>query len=411
MKKTIMLFFALCISFAAYTQKVDNQSLKFNYIRLPESPIDKTIKNSNGVVILAYEDAVNQAKKKAQDDYEKALAEYPKKVSEAEADYAARMEKYKIDKAEWDKKSVGSKFVEKNILEENNKPVQPSYYKPSAPVLENVKTLKLFDKNLLASTYLKLEGFGIATNNAVKITATLYGFENLEPQLKQKEESYYDSKTSSTQKKITYWYEIQYKHPIGIKVELPSGEVLMDEIPQQFAEYKVTTAAQNYNKGAFLEQLESKAVEDNMKKVNEILNSKYGYAKINRESVIYRIEPKTFTYDDFQEAYENAVSGYGLLVSDYAFAAKKLDAACEFWEKALTEYVAGAKKVRVTEDVAKAARFNLAEAYIFTNNFHKADVHLSKIISLDPSNKEKKTINELRELMKDLRTRWEANNK
>jgi len=411
MKKTSMLLLVLCISFSAYTQKVVKQNLKFNYIKLPNTPLDKAIKNSNGHIVLVYEDAIGQTKQNAQDEYEKAKAEYPQKVAEAEEEHAAKMEKYKEAKAEWDKKSGATKFFEKNVLEENNKPVEPVYRKPSEPVLKTVKTLKLFDKKLLANTYLKLEGFGTATDNAVKVTATLYGFESLEPELKQKEESYYDTKSQSTQKKTTYWYEVQYKHPIGIKVELPSGEVVMDEIPQQFAEYKVaTTSNQNFNKQAFLEQLENKVVEANMKEVNETLNSKYGYVKINRESVIYRIESKSFTYNDFQEAYENAVTGYDLLVSNYTSAAQKLGAACELWEKALTEYVVGAKKVRIDQEVAMAARFNLAEAYLFTNNFDKADAHLSKIIGMDPSNKEKKLVAELRDLMKDLRTRWEANN-
>jgi hypothetical protein len=52
----------------------------------------------------------------------------------------------------------------------------------------------------------------------------------------------------------------------------------------------------------------------------------------------------------------------------------------------------------------------LAEAYLFTNNFDKAESHLSKIISLNPSGKEKKLVGEYRDLLKDLKERWQANN-
>lgn len=412
MKKSSILLLMLCVFFAVSAQKVNKQNLKFNYISLPTEPFDKEIKNSNGHVILAYEDAIVQIKKEAQDEYERAKAEYPEKVAEAEAEFADRMEKYKAAKAEWDQKSVATKFIEKNVLEENNKPVEPVYSKPAQPVLRTVRTLKLFDKNMLANTYLKLDGFGSATDNAVKITATLYGFENLGPELKQKEENIYNSSTKTTTKQTTYWYEVQYRHPIGIAVELPSGEVLMDEIPQQFSEYKMASASnQNFREQTFLEQLESKVVEANMKEISRMLNSKYGYVKTSKESVVYRVEPKGFTYDDIQEAYENAITGYDLLASNYTSAEQKLNAACELWEKALTEYVAGAKKVRIDDNVAIALRFNLAEAYLFTNKFDKADAHLSKIIAMNPSGKEKKTVAELRDLMKDMRIRWEANNK
>jgi hypothetical protein len=38
-------------------------------------------------------------------------------------------------------------------------------------------------------------------------------------------------------------------------------------------------------------------------------------------------------------------------------------------------------------------------------------MHLSKIIGLDPSKKEKKAIEELRLVLQDQKARWEANNK
>jgi tetratricopeptide (TPR) repeat protein len=410
-KISFLLISFICITFLGYAQKIDKQALKFDYIQLPNTPLDKAIKNCNSTVILAYEDAVNAEKQEAQNEFEQAKAEYPQKVAEAEDAHAQRMEQYKAAKAEWDKKSGAAKFFEKQILEENNKPVEPTYHKPAPPVLRNVATQKVFNKDLLATSYLKLGGFASSDDNAVKITVTLYGFENIEPELKQREDAVYNTQTRSTQRTTVYWYEVRYKHPIGIKVESPTGEVLMDEIPQQFSEYQMVKASnQGFNKRTFLESLENKIVEANMKEVSKILNDRYGYVKTNRESTIYRIEPKKFDYDDFQQAYENAVAAYGVLISNNAAATQKLDAACELWEKALTEYVAGDKKARINEDIAIVTRFNLAEAYLFTNNFDKAEAHLSKIISLNPSGKEKKLVGELRDLIKNAKERWEANN-
>jgi hypothetical protein len=414
---TLLIFF-VSLSLYSISQKIDKQDLLFDYIKMPAEPLNKSIKNFSSNVILAYEADIIAKEKAAQDEFDKAKAEYPKKVAEAQDEYNKRVEKYKADKAEWDKKSTGDKIVEKTVLKENNKPVEPgTFYKPSEPYLREIQHQKVFDKNMLASTYLKLDGFNNSPDNSVKITATLFGFENLEPELKTKEESEYNSQTKATSKIITYWYEIQYKHPISLKITLPSGETIMDETLLQFSEYsKASTGTAkgsypSYNKEAFLTQLQNKVIEDNMKVINGLINSKYGYQKAKRNSTIIRIEPKKFTYDDFQQAYESAVAGYGILTTDFKSATEKLNKSIELWEKALTEFNPNENKVRIDEDVAKAAHFNLAEGYIWTNNFSKADEHLSKIIGLEPSKKEERAVEELRNLLRDQKTRWEANNK
>ncbi|MEI7597444.1 MAG: hypothetical protein WCK02_16975 [Bacteroidota bacterium] len=417
MKKLTTLLILIGLSFSVLAQKLDKQDLNFDYTKLPNQPFNKGIKNYTSNVVMVYEADIIAKKKANQDEYDKAKAEYPKKVTDAENEYKKAMDKYKTDKEAWDKKSFGDKIVEKKLLNENNKPVEPQYYKPSEPYFREIQALKVFDKNMLSTTYLKLDGFNNSTENAVKITATLYGFESLEPELKQEEGSEYNTQTKSTVKYINYWYQIQYKHPIGIKVELPTGEVLMDETPQEFSQYSkyktnVSKGSQpSLNKEAILAQLQNSIVEQNMKIVSELINSKYGYQSAKRNSIIYRIEPKKFTYDDFQEAFENAVAGYGLLASDQKSGTDKLNISIGLWEKALTEFNPAEKKIRVDEDVARAARFNLAEAYIWTNNFEKADAQLTKIIGLNPSKKEEKAMQELREILKDQKARWIANNK
>ena len=418
MKIFTLFVFLFCLSLYSISQKIDKQDLLFDYIKIPVEPLNKSIKNYSSNVMLAYEADIIAKEKAAQDEFEKAKADYPQKVAEAQAEYNKIVEKYKADKAEWDKKSTGDKIVEKTVLKEHNKPVEPgTFYKPSEPRLREIQHQKVFDKNMLASTYLKLDGFNNSPDNSVKITATLFGFENLEPELKTKEESEYNNQSKTTVKIITYWYEIQYKHPISLKITLPNGESIMDETFQQFSEYsKASTgsakgAYPSYNKEAFLTQLQNKVIEDNMKVINGLINSKYGYQKAKRTSTITRIEPKKFTYDYFQQAYESAVAGYGILITDFKGASEKLNKAIDLWEKALTEFNPNEKKARIDGDVAIASHFNLAEAYIWINNFAKADEHLSKIIGLEPSNKEKKAVEELRNLLKDQKTRWEANNK
>lgn len=433
MKKTILVVALVCIGLYALPQKIDKQDLNFDYLRMPLEPLSKSITNYSSKVIITYEADILNNNKIAQQEYDQAKAEFPQKVAKAEDQYKQDMAKYEKEKKEaedkynkemeeWKNKSSGEKFVEKKILNEDNKPRLnlPSYpYKnlPPEPVLKQTRHQKLFDKDMLSSTYLKLAGFKNSPENAVKITATLYGFENMEPELKTKTTTEYNSNTKSSQPINTYWYEMQYKHPIGIKVELPDGQAIVDETLQQIGQYSIAKSNSNkgsypsFNQDNFVTNLQGKVVEDNMKMINDFLNNKYGFPKEKRTSFIFRIEPKKFVYDDFQQAYESAVAGYGLLASDFNNAVPKLNTAIDLWEKAVAEYNPNEKKVRMDEDVVRAAHFNLAEAYIWIHDFEKADAHLSKIIGLNPSRKEEKAVEAYREIMKDLKARWEANNK
>jgi hypothetical protein len=433
MKKIIFLSAFVGLGFCAISQKIDKQDLNFDFVRQPLEPLNKSYVNYNSKVIMTYEADALEQDKQAQKEFEQAKADYPKQVQKAEDQYKLDMIEYEKKKKEaedkynkemeaWNKKSTGDKFVEKKILNEDNKPYldlprEPYKEIPPQPKPKEVHHQRVFDKNVLTSTYLKLDGFKNLPDNAVKITATLYGFENTTPELKSSVITEYDYGSKSSYQVTTYWYELQYKHPIGLKVELPDGQTIMDETLEKVGKY--TTVKSNSSKGnyptfneeAFTANLQSKIVEENMKIINDYLNNKYGFSRIKRTSVIYRVEPKKFTYDDFQQAYESAVAGYGLLATDFKNANLKINAAIELWEKALTEFNPNEKKVRIDEDVARAAHFDLAEAYLWTYNFEKADADLSKIIGLNPSKKEEKAVEALRELMKDIKARWEANNK
>ena len=153
-----------------------------------ENFIDMPIKNYSSETILAYEADIIAKKKKNEDDFQRAKAERPQKIAEAKRKYTADSIVWIKEKAAADKKYnqelVGS-LAQKLISGSNSKPVldapsEPYLNLPAEPYLEPVEHQKLFNKQLLTATYLKLEGYKNQPEAAVKITATLFGFENLE---------------------------------------------------------------------------------------------------------------------------------------------------------------------------------------------------------------------------------------
>lgn len=396
-------------------QKVNDLEINFEYQQQPLIPLNKDIKNYSSSVILTYEEKILADNKKLQDEYEREMDLYPQILAEAEKLYQDELVRYDNAMVEWNKKSNGDKFVEKKILQENNKPVKPYFSKPSQPYLKTTDHQKIFNKELLANSYLKLDGYKKSPDNAVKITVTLYGFENTEPQLKTKTSSYYDAQSKMTRSKNTNWYELTYKHPMNLKIETPAEGVIYDQIMEATADFKTAYSASvenqtpYFDRKSFLQNLQDQAVQENLKYIHEWLNSNYGYPAIKRTTEFFKIEPKKFEYPDYQLAYENITAGYSLILSDKKSAYEKIKKAIPFLEKELSEYEPGNKKARVDKDVAIATRFNLTEAYIWVQEFAKADDHLTKLMGLDPSKKELKLIESYRELLKDQKARWNSN--
>lgn len=399
-----------------FSQKIKKEASQFEYIQLPSNPLNKDIKNYNSQVILSYEADIIAEKQKNKEEYDKATAEYPQKVKDAEDKHKEAMALYKSDMKEWDEKSTGRKIIEKQVLEEDNKPKEPRYSTPSEPYLKIIEHQKVFNKDRLASSYLKLDGYKKSSENALKITVSLFGFESLEPELKSKEVNSYNSTTKTNTKTNKYWYEISHRHPINLKIETPTGEILFDETLEEFNEYTITKTSSregkypDYNKKTFLLKLQNSIVESNMKYINEYINDNYGFPKKTRNTTVFNIKPKKHKYDDYLQAFESLTSGYKLLVSDNKSAQERINNAISTWEKILTESNPSDKKARINSDITVVTHINLAEAYFWSNNFVKAEEHLTKILSLEYSKKQKKIIEQYKEIFRKQKIRWEANN-
>lgn len=410
-------------------QKIDNQLLEFDYLRYPLNPLPESIKNYTSQVVLEYEQGILELQKLNKGDYQSALKEYEINYAIAHKKSDSLMVIYKIEKekaiakydsamVEYRKKPAVDRFVENKVLKDSERPylIHPDYPYvrfPYRPYESNEEYQKIFNKEVLSDTYLKLDGYNKSPANAVKIVVTCYGFDFLDPVLRSETNNVYNTETKQTSPVTKYWYEISYRHPMNLKVTAPDGKILMDRTFEELTNYTVFKTSINNGRAPVMDikglklSFQDKIVEDNMAYIRDFLNDYFGYTTVKNTATIYRIDSKKYNYDTYQKAYEEAVSGYSALSTDYSKALTKINAAIAIWEDELKSYDPVDSKGRISSDIAIATNFNIYEAYLWSGKFDKAEEHLSKIIGLKPSKKEEELVKQYREFLKSQRTRME----
>ncbi|MBU0489406.1 MAG: hypothetical protein KKA07_01545 [Bacteroidetes bacterium] len=428
--KTIVafsLFLLACYTMSA--QKIDEQIIEFDYVRLPLQLLPEGISGYSSQVILEYEEGILELQKLQTGDFQAALKDYEEKLVIAQSKYDSLMAIYKVEKekaiARYDSAMVAyrkrpgvERFFENKILRDSERPylILPSYPSvrfPYRPYESKEEYQKIFNKEMLADTYLKIDGIKKASTNAVKIVVTLLGYDFLDPVLRNESSNVYNSNTKQTTTVFRYWYEIAYRHPMNLKLLAPDGSTILDITFEDMTNYTVFKTQVNnghapgIDKHALKISFQDKVVEDNLIYIQNYLNDNYGYTWLKHSATIYRIDSKKYNYDTYQNAYEEIVSGFNALASDYNKAAEKIKAAIAIWEEELKTYDPADSKGRISSDIAIATNFNLYEAYLWTNDFDKAEKHLSKIIGLKPSKKEEALVKQYREFLKMQRQRME----
>lgn len=405
-KYALLISAAFATTHAVQAQKITDKDISFEFKRLPMEPIGVNFTNFQSQVQLNYlaENAAKQAEyaqkvKEATARYEQDLKEWELKDKEAEAQYQQEMEAY-------NKKSGAQKLLEKKMLEEG-KPTKKHVPQPTMEVLPSPLLKKEFDANLLAASYLKLEGFSNTGENPVKITTIINGFEPSTPTYKTQP----TGATVNGSPTMQSFYETTYKFPMAVKVEVPGKGVVYNEQIAKFSQPTVAkvTPTGSFDQQKYLSELEEQAVVENLKFINEMLNDKYGFVKSNRKSIIYSVETKKVNYDDYAGAFENAIIGYNMLLNNKTEGTVKIQAAIAAWEKALTESNLSDKKARINANITLVTRLNLAEAYLWVDDYANAEMQLLKLNTLDPSRKQRAYAEELSKLVKDQKTRFDVN--
>jgi hypothetical protein len=416
MKNFFLVLLSLCFFIFSEAQKIRSDEILYFYTKLPASPLDKSIRNYQARIEAVYEEknrqliaAYEEDKKKAEQRYQKDLAEYPGVVKAAE-------DKYEKDLAEYNKKSLATKVVEKNVLGENNKPVKQIPPKPYLETIPKPVLKSSYDYPVLANTYLHLDGYKNNSDNAVQLIITIYGFDYTEPRVLsvQKDMVSYSKGNSSTYKATYYHVEFSYRHPMSVKLVLPGGKELMNLTPQQLNAYKIyksaeTEAIPQVNSEMMIKTNEEKILQDNLKFINDLVNDQFGFGKTQRTAVIYYVKEKGNDYSDMTTALNDASSGFNLFDKDNETARAKLLSAISTWNKMLKESNPSDKKARVDKDVTIAICFNLLEAYCALGDANAGGDVLQTLNGLSLSGSDRKTKDDFELLFADLKKRKQSN--
>lgn len=413
-----LLSFFLITAVLGIAQNTKSEKVEYTYIQLPMNPLSTSIKNYQSVIIATYE-ADNQKKQAeyeaqmaaAEAEFQKEQAAYPAKVKAAEDKYAKEME-------EWEKKSLAEKVVEKQLLNENNKPVKQI---PSPPYKKSVQAPKLktsYDYPVLASTNIKLDGYNNAPDGAVKIEVTLYGFEYTTPrQLSEQKSVVSSANGQTTTNQVTYYHvEFTYRHTMSVKVTASDGSELFVLSPSELNNYKTYKSAESKTSVSFSEEQlvkthEEKILQENLKLINELVNDRIGFRRVNRASELHYVKSKDETYADLMNAFNEGSTGLKMILNDQAGATDKLKKSNQLWEAALGESDIANKKARIDKNVTIIVCFNLLESYFALGKVEEGEKVIQKMNTISLSASERKTKEAYELAFTDLKKRIEANKK
>jgi hypothetical protein len=419
MIKKLPLLLGLFISGAAIAQDIDNNDLYFTYTQLPLTPL-KNVKNYQANIVQKFEDIIktktdlyNQELAKAEDEY--------KKAQEAQA-LLQKMEddKYAAAMVAWNKKPKAEQILYASQMPQRTIIPMPTKREVSKPDIP-----KSYDTQLLAGKYIKLEGFNNANDNPVTISVSMYGFNSEPPVLQERVAQKATAAAGTTPAKPEikkYFYSIKYKHMMSYKLEMAGQGVITEQFPQELDNYNefktaeydsVSTLDRNWplNRAKTMEQIQDKAVYDNLAYINGLINDKYGYMRVNYASLLSVVDEKK-DYQDYKEAYVAAQNAYKAITDNpmnKQAAYPELDKAINLWENAMKQSQPNNKKARVDRDVTEVTILNLIEAYIWKDDYLNAKAYIDKLKTMDPERKRRRRMEGYEALMAKNKARYEAN--
>ena len=410
MKKQILILF-LTLANIASAQRMKKEKLNVSYTQPPSIHLESGMGYTSSV-ILDYKAEVDAELAKAEEEYQAALAEYPEKEAAAKAAHDELVANYERALEEWNSKSSVGKIIEKQVLE-NSKPQPPRpYYPPAKPMKREVKTLKLFNEEQLASTYCRVEGLDV-DENGVQIEVHLFGFENDDPIVDKQEYKEYNSKTKTSRTLYKSQWTFNYRHSMSLRAVHPDGTILFDDVPQSindFKKYESGLEKRSSPSGyaqTHVDKMETKVVDDNMNIIKWLINDKLGTTTQTRDVEVVYVNNKKGDYDDLETAMFDAKEGYTMLLSREEEAKAKIGSAIEAWDAALQEADFDDKKARINAKVVPDLYNNLLFACAMMQDFDKADDYYAESLRLDLSNKDEKNLKELKLLIDDLRARYQ----
>jgi hypothetical protein len=415
MKFTLSLVLTCFVSLV-YGQSVKSEDITYTYVKLPTNPISPKVDNYYSVITSSAEGEnaklmaqFEADKARAEADYQRELADYPAKVKAADDKFAKEMEVYNA-------KSTATKVIEKQLLNENTKPVKDYVAQPYRRTISQPALKSSYDYPSLAATYLVLDGFTKAQVNALSYSVNIEGFENSQPAIKSevKDEVSVKDGVRTTYKVTYYWIEFTYRMPMSVRVSGLNNQEIFYVAPAELSAFKTykSTSSKTSPSADFsmlVKSTEENLLKENLKFINHLVNDRIGYEVTSRATSLDYVKSKNDAHADVMEAYNNATIGLKTLTTNETLAKQKLTAAVDAFKVILTESDVYDKKARIDKDVTIAVYFDLLECYFALRNTTDAEAALKTLGQLDLSNRDKKQKEKLEELFLDLTLRKAAN--
>jgi hypothetical protein len=368
MKKVLLLMMA-GFSTLAMSQNVTENKLSFTYTQLPLNPIEKSATNYSVVVERHYEQANEDSLVAYQARLESATLTYDAEV------LAWEQRKKVIYRDYFTKMAVWQKAV--NAATPATKPTDPII--PPGPIMKRVKDPMMHGdiEDASVTNAITLQGYDQGEGGAI-VTVGINPISSMQIVMKK----------TGTAAQTKYVYTVNYRMPVNVKVEDGNGIVWQTILLNDVRSYDINTYASQYehdlwwidNEATFWSKFESSARNSSMAEVQKQLNDQCGFPLKTRSMEIYTVKKfKDHKYNDLVNAYTAATQGYMKVGTelDHSDSGPKLNQAIAIWKQALGESNVADNKARVNDKVTALLYCNLAEAYLWLNDFDQSLTYIN----------------------------------
>ena len=402
-KSLLLAVISSLFSFSICSQTVKDYKVPFQYVQLPLKPFDASVSNykiifennfekANEDTIKAYENRLENAKKDQQD----LLVVWNEDRLRIDRIYLTEM-------AVWEKAiNLGNTTLAQ--------PVKTPY--PDYPVLRDV-SLPIFTEDVsndFCGQKINLAGYSKGEDGVV-VTIIHNGLQS----------SRISTKITGSGALKKYKYTAHYIMPVEIKIDAPeqglvySKTYFNSEMSELIRDDKSQYDYQLWwldNKDKYWKSLQTKLLNNILRDLNSYMNTTFGYPVKSSQNEIYVIKKyKNHSYSEFVDAMTFAKIGYEDFVNDVdkVNAKENISKAINIWLDQLSQSDLSDNKSRINKKATALLYSNLAEAYLWIDEFDKANLYINKAITLGVY-KYKNHCKKLQDKMGNLKVRHQANN-
>ena len=376
MKRVLLAIPQILMFTIVFGQTINDHKVTIRYIQLPTDPLPENITGFNVALIKSYESA-----------NEDSISSYSERLEKLIQEQETLLEEWKSDKKRIDKIYYAEMATWQKAVNSGNttvaKPQDPVY--PNYPILKDLPLPILTEEVGQEATSSRIEINGYSKDNGSAILSINHN----------------GIKNATIKKSIIgkgamtkYNYTAYYSMPIQIKLYSEETGVLYERSFYENETKKlIKSESSEYdykiwwidNEENYWKSLQNNLFNAALSKVNSELNEKFGFPVKSNNTEVYVVKKyKNHNYSRFVDALTYAKSGYDLLSSDVnkIKAKEKINKSINIWLDLLKESNLSDNKSKINKKVTALLYANLAEAFLWIDDFENADLYANKGITL-----------------------------